>query len=383
MMRSKLARVLDELIAEQVLDSAQRDQILGRMQAGASRSSAALIITVLASFGALLVAAGVLYLIGYHWTEFSPGVQLGIAGGFWLAVHAAAALCVHQPGHYPRVGAALELLAMLLFIGMVGLVAQIYHIDSEQPWAFLAWWACYLPLLLWRGSPGLLLVWTLAFLIWSLLQSHEWLRIRHVGAYANAGALYAVCGLGALFSALSLLSSTTARAGFQRLWGPLGSLGGFLGLYLLSFREAHWTTEPGWLKLVPSALASILAACALAAAWRRSAPREEFQLPMLLITLALCTPPILWHSSAWGPLIGNLITVGYLIFLAWRGVRTQRTQELNLSVALFALLVFTRYLEYLWDKLEGAYAFLATGALLLTLGWLLELRRRSLLRRMA
>jgi uncharacterized membrane protein len=64
-------------------------------------------------------------------------------------------------------------------------------------------------------------------------------------------------------------------------------------------------------------------------------------------------------------------------------VRTQRTQELNLSVALFALLVFTRYLEYLWDKLEGAYAFLATGALLLTLGWLLELRRRSLLRRMA
>jgi uncharacterized membrane protein len=387
MIRPKLAEVLDGMVREGELTDHQRAHILGRMGPAGSRPIAALLITVLASFGAVLFAMGVLYLIGYNWWQFSPPTQLTIVGSFWLGVHLAAALCSHAPGRYPRVGQALELLALLLFIGAVGLVAQIYHIESEEPWVLFAWWLCYLPLLLWRGTLTLLMPLTAIFFVWAIWHSHEWLLPREGMRYSEWGVFYLVTGLGALFSALAVLSSTTARARFAVLWAPLGTLAGFFGLYLMSFQDAVWLEGPKSYKLVPTGLAVVWSAAALFIAWRRKATALDLLEPSLLAVAALLGPILIWgsgsHGSFVGPLLGNLLTLGYLIFLVWRGLRRAQAAELHLALGLFALLVVTRYLEYLWDKLEGAYAFLATGALLLSLGWFLEWRRRELLRRIA
>lgn len=387
MRRPKLAEVLDGMVREGELTERQRTGILERLGPTGSRPIAALIITVLASFGAVLFAMGVLYLIGYNWWQFSPGTQLSIMGGFWLGVHIAAALCNHAPGRYPRVGQALELLALLLFIGAVGLVAQIYHIESEEPWTFFAWWLCYLPLLLWRGTLTLQLPLTAIFFVWAMWHSHEWMRLREGMRYGELGVFYLVTGLGALFSSLAVLCSTTVRPRFAVLWAPLGTLAGFFGPYLLSFHDAWGLEGPNAYKLVPTGLAVALSAAVLFIAWRRKAAALDLLEPGLLALAALLVPILIWSSGTpsalVGPLLGNLLTLGYLIFLVWRGLRRAQAAELHLALGLFALLVVTRYLEYLWDKLEGAYAFLATGALLLVLGWFLERRRRALMRRIA
>lgn len=383
MVPMKLRRVLDELVAEGSLNDGQRAQILDRISSRASRSPAALIITLLASFGAVLVAAGLLYLVAFNWSQFPPLLQQSVAIGSWLAVHVAAAICTHAPGRYPRVGSALEFLGMLLFIGMVGLMAQIYKIESDQPWALLAWWACYTPLLLWRGTLPLQLLWTGVFTLWAMWHSHDWLRLANKGIYSEGGVFYIVTALGALFASLAVLSRTTSRASFASLWTPLGSLGGFFGIYILSFEDAPWAEGADWHKLLPTIAASALALIALGIAWWRGAQRGALLGPALLILAAVLWPPVIWQTGKWAPLLGNLLCLASILFVAWRGVRTARAADVNLSLALFSLLVVTRYIEYLWDKLEGAYAFLATGALLLALGWFMERRRRDLLRRIA
>ncbi|MFM7281804.1 MAG: hypothetical protein ACKO32_08500, partial [Planctomycetia bacterium] len=223
--------------------------------------------------------------------------------------------------------------------------------------------------------------------VWAMWHSHEWMRLREGMRYGELGVFYLVTGLGALFSSLAVLCSTTVRARFAVLWAPLGTLAGFFGLYLLSFHDAVWLEGPKAYKLVPTGLAVALSAAILFIAWRRKAAALDLLEPGLLALAALLVPILIWSSGTpsalVGPLLGNLLTLGYLIFLVWRGLRRAQAAELHLALGLFALLVVTRYLEYLWDKLEGAYAFLATGALLLVLGWFLERRRRALMRRIA
>ena len=69
-------------------------------------------------------------------------------------------------------------------------------------------------------------------------------------------------------------------------------------------------------------------------------------------------------------------------------VRSGAFQSPLESAVYFAVFVFvagvvTRYFEYLWQKMEGAFAFLSIGALLLAVGWLVENRRRVLRARIA
>jgi uncharacterized membrane protein len=94
----------------------------------------------------------------------------------------------------------------------------------------------------------------------------------------------------------------------------------------------------------------------------------------------LCSVLCVW-AEEWLPIACNLLLLAALLALAWHGTRTRSAGLVNLALGFFALLIVTRYVEYLWDKLQGAYAFLGCGALLLTLGWFLERRRRSLMLR--
>jgi uncharacterized membrane protein len=64
------------------------------------------------------------------------------------------------------------------------------------------------------------------------------------------------------------------------------------------------------------------------------------------------------------------------------GVAEARRQLATWGIFLFVAGAVARYFEYLWDKLEGAYAFLASGALLLAAAFLFENRRRAVAARL-
>jgi uncharacterized membrane protein len=122
-MRREIEEVLAGLEAGGQISSAQRERIRAALAArlDAPRDHAGRVIAIVASFGALLFSAGLLYLVGYNWDALAKATKLALVFGLWAAIHAGGYALAEWPGGYPRLGRALTLAGMLCFGGALGL----------------------------------------------------------------------------------------------------------------------------------------------------------------------------------------------------------------------------------------------------------------------
>ncbi len=389
-MRHEIQEVLAELETRGEISAAQRERIRAALalRLDAPRDHGGRVIAVVATFGALLLAAGLLYLVGYNWDALGKAAKLALVFGLWGGIHAGGYALAEQPGGYPRIGRALTLAGMLCFGGAIYVVAQVYNLSARYPWSVLLWCLLDVPLIFWLRSRAAQAVVSGLFIVWAFLHANIWyeqqLSGEHSWSYQVHCNFYLVGALAALFAALAALASSLRAERYAGLWRALAIPGALFAGYLVSFKDLEHPAgelrlllvalEPTF-ALLALALLVLLAALArgLGGALRLEAP-AVLVFVLLLAGLALVSGELL-------PLAGNLLVLGALLALVWQGARTRSAGLVNLALGFFALLIVTRYVEYLWDKLQGAYAFLGCGALLLVLGWFLERRRRALMLR--
>ena len=389
-MRREIHEVLDELEAEGGLAPGQAGRIAVRLASrlDAPRDRSGRVISIVAAIGGVLFGAGILYLIGYNWEELGKPTKLALIFGLWAIVHAAGYWLSENPGRSPRVGKALILLGILCFGGAIGLVAQIYNLSARYPWSILLWWALNVPLLLWTRSRAVQVVLTGLFLLWIFWHASVWFEDLGRTGYGwdrgLEGMLGLIAGVSAFFAVLALFVQTTDHARFAAFWRVLAPIGLLVVTYIAGFKDLGLTRVPraDWLPiLAPAGLAMLTAVVLVAlgsARGARGALRREsscaLALAIVLVGSCLAAPRMM-------VVLGNLLMLGVILGLVWHGTRERIAGYIHLALGAFALLVITRYIEYLWSKLEGAYIFLSTGALLIALGWFLERRRRSLMAR--
>lgn len=410
---AKLARVhrrvveaLAELERNGTLTAAQRERVAARLAgalAGPDRGSR--LAGIVAAFGGLCLGVGVISLVAFHWEELGKPAKLALAAAVWLGLHAAGFWLAEPPvggaaprgprGRYPRVGVALTLAGVLAYGAAIGVVAQVYHLTSEQPNALLLWWLASVPVLVWRRSRAVAVLVAVLFLVWAFAQAGTWLEragsIDDLEGFAAFGALAF-----ALAALLAALAARPGRAG--ALLAPLDSLAVLLGCaaaYAASFRfpwtEGEWVGKPpAFRAFAPAALAAgaalvvvALDARARGAWWAPDDARPPRRMAAVLLGACAAFALAAAFARPAVPLVANALLVGAALALAADGVARGGRRSIDLATALFGLLVVTRYFEYLWDRLEGAYAFLGTGVLLIGLGWALERRRRAWIARAA
>lgn len=88
--------------------------------------------TVLAIYvlGALLVGAGVVTLVAWHWEELGRGPRLAILLTTLFLAHGAA-LALHRAGGHPRLAHGIAVLASLVFGANIALVAQVFQVSGR------------------------------------------------------------------------------------------------------------------------------------------------------------------------------------------------------------------------------------------------------------
>ena len=382
-MRARILATLEALEREGHLSPEQRSLVQERIEGALGpRDHTGRFITILGSFGAVLIAAGFLYLVGYHWDGFEKATKLALVFGIWAGFFAASYLLGERPGHYPKLGQAFLLAGVLGFGAAIGLVAQIYNLSAHYPWSLCLWWALNVPLLLWTRSRSVQFVVSALFLVWVFWHQGVWMD-DHPGAHEEIAIIGVLCaGLATFFAALAALARSARMPDLQRFaapWSMIAIFGVLLGPYLAGFRNSFRRTGH---ELVPPALA--LPACALAltgvlvglCALARGRTRGE----LMSVLACLATFVLLGVFTLWAPdtvaVAGNLLTLATILYLVYAGSTRGRLAWINAGLAAFFVWVVTRYFEYLWSKLEGAYAFLVTGVLLMLLGWFLERRRK-------
>ena len=391
---SRLREELEAWQRDGVVTPDQAQAILARypdyepgFEASRRRQSLVVALSVL---GAVLIGLGVITFFAANWDEISRSTKLGALILGVLLSYGSGYLVWQRSGQTP-LAVSLVLLGCIIYGAGVHLIGQIYHISVDNPNLSLFWFLGVVPLAyVTRARPVMFLA-VVLFLAAVAFRLQDWLQgVEGNESFIAGTALY--IALGAFLYAVG-----KAKRQFEgwevtgRLFQAVGMVTAFLALYMLTFHDlfdrvddfsgAHW----GFWAL--TACASVIAVAVTAGlAWRREqrgdrSPVDLAEVAVIAVLLVAVHLPAL-VSVDWEPLypiVFNALFALSALGLMASGYLREHEGRVNLSLALIALYVITRYFEFSIDLLDSSLVFFGAGVILLAGGYLLDRGRRRML----
>jgi uncharacterized membrane protein len=106
---------------------------------GLSGEGTSLLVATVYVVGAVLIAGGVITFVAAHWGSIPRAVRVALIFAAMLAAHAGGYTLWRIRGTRPRLGHALVVLGTLIFGANIGLMKQIFHISGDFYSVFAAW----------------------------------------------------------------------------------------------------------------------------------------------------------------------------------------------------------------------------------------------------
>lgn len=387
--------------------------------------------------GVMLVLSGVITFFAANWSEMAKITKLILLFGGLLGAYALAIKPFNRED-YPKLWAAMLLLAAGMFGANIMLIAQIYHIDSHYPNGVLLWASGAL-LLAWMVPAQAVIVMALALAaLWSGMETFGFdhpnflflaffsiaaLRIARLGWRVAAHVAALALILWSVFAYFEAFDHSDR--GSELLATELAFIG-WLSVFVVGLLMTHWSRVHQWALHVQrySVFAALgffylLTSPRLHSGitwWQGRQHRAAFDneaifalMLALLLLIALATwhhlltrntsrPPFLdWArwllagcvvlllgSAFVGGEAGSYVAIAFNLFyfagLVWlvaAGVHFNDRALVNLAFIFFAITLITRYFDTFWSLMNRSFFFMAGGILLLVIGYVLERQRRN------
>ncbi len=348
------------------------------------------LVTGLSILGGILIGLGVITFFAANWDDISRGVKLAsVIAGMLLSYGAGYALWQRSgPTAY---AVALVLLGCIIYGAGVHLIGQIYHIPVDHPNLSLFWLMGLAPLAYVTRSRPVMFLAVVLFLAAVALRQQDWLEA--IGGSNDALAwsvLYIALGafLYAVGNAKRQFVEWDSLGG---LFQALGLITAFAALYLLTFHDlfdnagsisgaslGYWALALGASAVAIGVTAGIV--------WQRARQGEQVTAELaeagaIAVLLAAAHVAAL-VTVDWDPLypiaFNALFALSALGLMA-SGYLRDHEGRVNLSIALIAIYVITRYFEYSIALLDISLLFFGAGIILLVGGYLLDRGRRRML----
>ncbi len=364
----------------------------GRQKSATNAYRYGRLIGLISAFGAILLGVGLILLVAANWADLPRITKVAIAilvvvalesVGFWLRYHT----------EYVRTGGAFLFVGAAAYGGAIALVGQTYNYPTDDPNLLVVWFLPVLPLAYIVRSQ---MVAALAIVVgyWAIgIRAAEWLdffdddRVLFVWQTLYLALAAGVVAIGYLHERWE----NVRLLGRPYEW--IGSTTILVLLYIMGFEFWYDDPEP-WLAVIPTQVWILLAAglALMAAASVRLAQSRQDAGPVesvggilvpgiaayLLIGLMMVAPAV---SSGVMFVLENLLTLVTLVGLVAVGVATRREALVNVSVLVFGIVVFTRYLAIGFGMFGTSLALIVGGLLLIAMAWALERLRRDLIAR--
>ena len=356
----------------------------------ASRRRQSLVVG-LSILGAILIGLSVITFYAANWDEISRGVKLGslFVG---MALSYGSGFYLWNRAGYGAYAVALVLLGCIIYGAGVHLIGQIYHIDVDNPNLSMFWFLGVAPLAYVTRSRPVMVLAIVLFLAAVGFRLVPWLEdtssssspILFAAVYLSLAAV-----LYAIGKAKGLLEGWESIGG---LFQAFGLLVGFGALYLLTFDDlfdyrgssgfgvafGYWALAYG---------ASVITVALLGGlAWLRVRRGDRSMVELVEVALVVALL-VAVHVAArvdveWQPLypiVFNVLFALSALGLMASGYLQEHEGRINLSLALIALYVITRYFEYSRSLFDSSLMFFGAGVILLAGGYLLDRGRRKML----
>lgn len=326
--------------------------------------------------GATFAGVGLIWLVASNLDGLPPLARFGAVTAFWLASTLGAELLARRTRtrRSPAVG-AVRGLAALTYGAVVFQAAQSLQVPAYEPRLVGVWAAgALLHAYAVRGVAPLVVgvASGVGWVLWDLLDSEP-------SALGAVLALAAVAGIGLAAGRLH------GRTTFAAVWRLAGTLGALAGLFVAAVPGIG----TGDLEVSVALVLGLLVAAALtAAAVRGSGARDLAELAVAPAVALLGWALLLWSPStaladigleAW---LHSAASVGAYVLLAagLAAVGVVRDDGRVTWLAVAGLVVFTTFQAFavFAPIVEGAFLFLALGAVFAATGWLADRARREM-----
>ena len=355
------------------------------------------VVTVVAVMGAVLIGLGIIAFIAANWSEISPWGRLALMAVGTPTIYAVGWLVAYRFA-FPRIGTALILLGAIAYGASIHLIAQTYHVPVNHPNLVALWFLGVAPIAYIVRSRPVAALMLILFIAAAGFRSQEWFPGFDEEVLFLMPPMFLVLAA-ALFAVGRLQSRFGYTSGFSVVFVVVaGALAG-VAVYVLSYsafweevaRDHQdgvafvWPEVEYWVVMAASgliAIASILVGARRFTAADRGAIRWEFGTIIAVGVVVAIALAAMLAGDPWVWVVFNLVILAAVVGLVAAGYRLLRADLINVAIAVFAVMLFTRYFEFGFGLLQQSVAFIVTGVLLLGVGFGLEILRRRMVQRM-
>jgi uncharacterized membrane protein len=379
-----LRRRVDDWVKAGIIDRGQGKALVAHESAyGTVVEKAAHVsgvVTVVSIVGSVLLAVGVILLLGRRWHEIHWVARVILPVVAVIAL-GAVGWYLRYGRRFPRTGEAFIFSAAVATGGAVFLVADAISASLENPLLLVFWFLPLIPLGYLAESQLVLALGVgvgYAALGWS---GANWLEGTGLTATVAIG-FYAIVGV--IVLAVGTLHRVVGASREGAVYWWLGLLTMIGSTYLLGNRHVYEVgySAPGRLWVAFGIAIGIALVLLAAAAWfdRRTEDRVKIgQLACGGLVVAVAAIPLLFPSlGGWAYFaMANLVLLVVLSAMVVLGIRAREALLLNGALVAFAVVVLTRYMEVGVDSLGRELGFVIGGLLLIGVAAGLERFRRS------
>ncbi|MDE0592855.1 MAG: DUF2157 domain-containing protein [Dehalococcoidia bacterium] len=351
------------------------------------------LIVVLSTLGAILIGAGIISFVAANWQGIPAIAKLG----FLIVGQTATYLVAYQfqfVRGYPRVGGAIMFAGAAWFGANVFLVAQSYHLSTDNPDLLIWWFIGVLPLAYIARSKAITVMAVGIFVVGISWKAASQTDDAVSGLLVTAILLFA----GAAIYSVGLAHMQRASAKFfaapYMVGGALLAIivtymftfAGFVNDYERNSALENFEVPSGYIALA-AVVSAITIVSLMVANWKLV--RSEKRLSVRLAEPAIITLTIIagwfmsihmFESAAPYVILFNLLLIIQIFGIIGLGVINKREAFVNIGIVFFVIDLSTRYIELTVDMLGTSLAFIIGGLLLLGVGYSMERARRRLLR---
>ena len=351
------------------------------------------LIVVLSTLGAILIGAGIISFVAANWQGIPAIAKLGFLIVGQTATYPVAYQFQFVRG-YPRVGGAIMFAGAAWFGANVFLVAQIYHLPTDNPDLLIWWFIGVLPLAYIARSKAITVMAVGIFVVgisWKAASQTDdavsGLLVTSILLFVGA-AIYSV-GLAHMQRASAKFFAAPYMVGGALLAiivTYMFTFAGFVNDYERNSALENFEVSSGYIALA-AVVSAITIVSLMVANWKlgRYEKRLSFRLaePAIIILTIIAGWFMAIHifeSAAPYVILFNLLLVIQIFGIIGLGVINKREAFVNIGIVFFVIDLSTRYIELTVDMLGTSLAFIIGGLLLLGVGYSMERARRRLLR---
>ncbi len=385
---NKLKREIEEWLREGLIDEPLKDRLLSRyrfIEDTGQRAVPSRLITTLSVLGAILAGLGVILFVASNWSLISRWGKIAILYSSLILTYGCGYYLGYERQNYPKTGAALIFAGSFVFGAGLFLISQIYHISLHYPNGVLAWSLAVMPVAYLLRLRTLLSLSIVVLLVWFGMEA-SFQVIEDERVYMHYIFLYFMAGI-TLWSIGLMHRDFLSLKTFSGPYIITGVVVTFLSWFILTFTDAWQNSGQNELLIFFIVITGLFL---LSIAFRSLAGDNERLWLIESISLFILIAIVFYLSVSAGNFSGSslriyvilsnilflIVTLGVMIL----GYIRRYPAYINTGLLFFVLFVFARYFDIFWEMLPRSLFFITGVLLLLIGGFMLERKRRKVIR---